>query len=791
MTPEPTTPLLRHARRRTRTLISSAAVGAVVAAMALAGAVPANASSPASMSVPQTQYSIVNYDSQSPAYPAPPSLDGTARAAIDGDYTSQWTSAYSGSTQSPMPHRLTIDAGGRYLLTGLDYSVKRGNGEIADYAVYATDSAAVAKGSSSRGWGAAVATGTFHAPASNTQIQTATFNRPVRARYVKFVATSAIGGGRLASASEIRLLARDTGRNPLYSVTTESLGASDLVDDTPESTFIDKDGTFYAENSHALYGADDSRAWEFNTGSTIDTTKPDTDLNNAVDPADPKDSNADTTERCNSSPTGVTSTNAPAGSRYSQRNYCDLTQMWVDPDSGDWYGLVHNEFTPQPFGDGLHYDAIDYAISKDRGRTWKILGHAITSPYSTTRGDSKAFPQQTYYYGDGDPRMYVDTASGFFYVYYGSRVVNKGGSWVAFHEHVARAPIAAKMAAGSWEKYYGGRWSQPGVGGRESNLVPLSSTNSTGYTPISQEYNPQNSGTATQQIVAGRMPNTSPLFVMDITYNAYLGLYIGEPQNPNQSGNDPQQYYATKNLSSPKWFLLGDSGGSYLTASWYRWFMDSKTAATSAVVGKSFRSYCSYGCNGGSYGQYANISIDTTRPASPVRAGAAYTIANRTGQVLSVTPGRSGAVAPGPAGHPQWSTWRFTPTGDGAYTIANTRSGGLLGVDSSTAGGRAWGAALGVAVTRTPTVGQQWFVVPNTDSRTGGATGSFRLVNRYSGLVLGMTGGLRGEARTTPGRSWNGSSAAGALPLVAQQTITLLPSRSWDSPRRSPTTASS
>ncbi|MFD0078886.1 hypothetical protein ACFVIY_41710 [Streptomyces sp. NPDC127166] len=140
---------------------------------------------------------------------------------------------------------------------------------------------------------------------------------------------------------------------------------------------------------------------------------------------------------------------APAGSGYAQKNYCDLAGVWVGPDTGDWYGLVHNEFTPQPFGDGLHFDAIDYAVSKDQGRTWSIKDHVITSPCSTTRGDTSAFPQQTYDYGDGDQRLFVDTASGYFYAFYGSRIVNKGGGWGAFYGHVARAPIAGKMAPSS------------------------------------------------------------------------------------------------------------------------------------------------------------------------------------------------------------------------------------------------------------------------------------------------------------------------------------------------------
>ena len=40
------------------------------------------------------QYALVHADSESPAYPAPPALDGTALAAFDKDPATQWTVAY-------------------------------------------------------------------------------------------------------------------------------------------------------------------------------------------------------------------------------------------------------------------------------------------------------------------------------------------------------------------------------------------------------------------------------------------------------------------------------------------------------------------------------------------------------------------------------------------------------------------------------------------------------------------------------------------------------------------------
>ena len=49
------------------------------------------------------------------------------------------------------------------------------------------------------------------------------------------------------------------------------------------------------------------------------------------------------------------------------------------------------------------------------------------------------------HYGDGDPRLYADTASGYFYMFYGSRIVDKTGSDA---EHDAMG-----MLEGEWTAY--------------------------------------------------------------------------------------------------------------------------------------------------------------------------------------------------------------------------------------------------------------------------------------------------------------------------------------------------
>ncbi|WP_328296461.1 RICIN domain-containing protein [Streptomyces sp. NBC_00435] len=565
--------------------------------------------------------------------------------------------------------------------------------------------------------------------------------------------------------------------SPKYTVTVGTPVNHPFGDDTPMGSYIDKDGAFYGQTSLSYYPQGWERRWNFHTGTNFDDLNYSNGISQEADPAKPADKNSDTTWRCNNGPTGkeATKTSPVDPKNADQGNYCTLIGVWVDADTGDWYGLVHNEFTISPFKTGLHYDGIDYAVSKDQGKTWSIKDHVITSPYSTKRGDTTAFPKDTYSYGDGDPRLYVDTASGYFYVYYGSRVVDKSGGWRAFYGHVARAPISDKMARPSWRKWYGGTWTEPGTGGKESNMVPVDASNTTGYTPVAKEYSPANSGNASAQIAAGKMPDTSPLFVMDITYNAYLGLYIGEPQNVDQSGNAPQQYYATDNLATQQWRLLGDTG-NYHTRSWYRWFVDNVSKTSSTIVGKDFRSYCT-GCKDGVNNNYVQVTVGSSDPAAaPFDPAKTYRIGNGNGRTLAQVPGGQTATSLTAATGSDREGWSFTANGDGSYRIANASTGQLLGVASTSTATRKWGTVPTVTgkPTTGPTTGQQWWIIPTTSS-SGTKTGTYRLVNRYSGLALGMTSASDRLAETTPARSWTSTvlNSVGAGRTAEQQELTV------------------
>ncbi|GIG55944.1 hypothetical protein Lfu02_03160 [Longispora fulva] len=502
--------------------------------------------------------------------------------------------------------------------------------------------------------------------------------------------------------------------------------------DTPPMPYVDKDGTFYFQDAFSNYPATGTRNWRFFTGPNVDSVTR-ASASNATD-------NADTTTRCNESPTGKIATyNTTPNTNFSQKNYCDLIGVYVDPDTGDWVGLVHNEFTPRPLGDGWHYDSIDYAVSTDQGNTWTIKDHALTSPYSTTRGDTDAFPNDTYSWGDGDQRLLVDTASGYFYVYYFSRVVDQGGhgtGWVR-EEHVARAPISGKLGSG-WKKWYNGAWDSDGVGGQESEIIPTVASG-TGYVAPADDYSPSAVGNSTT-LTANGVLRESPMQGMDVAWSPYLGAYLGV------AGNN---YYTTKDLTTQKWTDLGSATGYTNLSGRYQMLIDANRTSNQ-VLGNTFRVYCNTACPSGS-AEYSTTTLTrATAPTLPVGSGGTYRIAAGDGSVLAQTGTAAaptlGAVSSSGAGSA--GNWVFSDNGDGFFAITNAGSGKALGVNSASKAGRAWGATPTLAAPDSADLGQEWAI----QADSGGT--SYRLINRYSNLVLSVASSLTQQVATSPARSW-------------------------------------
>src|SRR5690242_10011673 len=77
-------------------------------------------------------------------------------------------------------------------------------------------------------------------------------------------ATLAVSGSALSAATA-------ASAGPVYTVTVGAKGTWSHPDDTPAAPYIDKDGTFYYQQSHSLYGPNDGRTWSFYTGTNFDS----------------------------------------------------------------------------------------------------------------------------------------------------------------------------------------------------------------------------------------------------------------------------------------------------------------------------------------------------------------------------------------------------------------------------------------------------------------------------------------------------------------------------------------
>lgn len=134
--------------------------------------------------------------------------------------------------------------------------------------------------------------------------------------------------------------------------------------------------------------------------------------------------------------------------------------LWTDSD-GKWYTTVHIESNyedPWPYGGWTR--RIGLATSTDQGRNWHYEGDIITSSnYGKTRQE---IADHSWDAGCGDQILYVDTRSGYFYLYY-----HRGWGNAL---RVARAPISGKMAPGTWSKWYNGAWKEPGLYGHDSDI---------------------------------------------------------------------------------------------------------------------------------------------------------------------------------------------------------------------------------------------------------------------------------------------------------------------------------
>lgn len=123
--------------------------------------------------------------------------EGDASHLTDGDPNTMWHTMYS-VTVAKHPHWVDLDAGEVKIIKGFTYLPRAGssNGNIKDYTIHVS--------LDGKEWGEPVQKGKF---ANNLAEKQVIFNKPVKARYIRFTALSEQNGQDFASGAEITFMA--------------------------------------------------------------------------------------------------------------------------------------------------------------------------------------------------------------------------------------------------------------------------------------------------------------------------------------------------------------------------------------------------------------------------------------------------------------------------------------------------------------------------------------------------------------------------------------------------------
>lgn len=236
---------------------------------------------------------------------------------------------------------------------------------------------------------------------------------------------------------------------------------------------------------------------------------------------------------------------------------------WQDAQ-GIWYTPVHVEYSYYAGSDGTisypHWKRrIGLATSTDQGVHWHYQGDILT--YDPL--EPKPNPNY-YHFGDGDLRLFVDSRAGYFYIYYMTGWTSSTDTYVLQpYMAVARSPISAHMAPGSWTKWYHGSWNQPGLQGLDSEVFPGATTS------------------------------------LSVHYNTYLGTYM-MIDNIGPETHLVGRVATATDLSKQNWQTVNTHFPT--TLQWYNWPVDPSTQDR-YMIGRTFRLYSSANMNVDANGQ--------------------------------------------------------------------------------------------------------------------------------------------------------------------------------------------
>lgn len=168
-----------------------------------------------------------------------------------------------------------------------------------------------------------------------------------------------------------------------------------------------------------------------------------------------------------------------------QDDHCDVIGVWIDPATKTWWGAINDEYQFDPWNlrpktanttsdrihTGLHNNRLLLSKSNDKGKTWEIVHQIVTDEFQPQQTITpELFPNKTYSWGLSGVRWYPDHVSGYIYLLYNHQFRNKFGGDQTLLQYFAltRASMASDLSKQeSWKKWYGGKWEEPGIGGRD------------------------------------------------------------------------------------------------------------------------------------------------------------------------------------------------------------------------------------------------------------------------------------------------------------------------------------
>ena len=120
---------------------------------------------------------------------------GAARNVLDGNPDTYWHTL-KGVTMASYPHEIRIDLGSERKIKGITYQAAPvEEARVRDYEIYTSTDGV--------NWGSPILRGTME---NNVSVQQALFYSTVRAKYIRFVATSSHSGGDSAAISELDVI---------------------------------------------------------------------------------------------------------------------------------------------------------------------------------------------------------------------------------------------------------------------------------------------------------------------------------------------------------------------------------------------------------------------------------------------------------------------------------------------------------------------------------------------------------------------------------------------------------